>query len=303
VTNTANTLHFLLSLLYPPFREIHPFKQDIPNRESVRETLQQVQDALRHSRDYYRMALCEFNAGLYHLHWNENQRAHHFFHKARFHGALANDDPFVCLAYFAEGCAHSQYEMNSALAVYRKAQASLHTFKDLLPTRRHGYRLTVFARGLEQQMDSWRQMLDERLRALEHRPDYRGQLVTDDERVYRWFEVNSATGALLKGFESGDWVLAEMNQQEDGSWHWRELLIISRNNRIGTIRLQPYPEETPNQPYYLGLIKEWKRDPYTNEIAFRPLKSVESDDGMMRPREIEGVVITHYREQGLIDLV
>ena len=102
----------------------------------------------------------------------------------------------------------------------------------------------------------------------------------------------------------GDWVMAEMNQQENGLWQWRELLIIGRNNRIGTIRLQPYPEEAPNQRYYLGLIKEWIRDPYTNDIAFRPLESNETEEGaMMRPREIEGVVITHYHEQGLIDLV
>ena len=196
MTSPANTLHFLLSLLYPPFRELHPFEQETPNPEIVRATLQQVQHALRHSRDYYRMALCEFNSGLYHLHWQENQQAHHYFHKARFHAALANNDPFVCLAYFAEGCAHGQHEMASALAVYRKAQTSLHNFKGLLPTRRHGYRLSGVTRGLEQQMENWRRGLDERLRTLERQPAYSGQLVTDGEKLYRWFEVNSATGTL-----------------------------------------------------------------------------------------------------------
>lgn len=302
MTITASTLNFLLTLLYPPLQELYPFTASQPetNPEHMRQVLQQLLRALRSSHDYQRMALCEFNTGLYHLEWGERYQAHGYFHKARFHAGLANNDPFVCLAYFAESCAHHMYETAPALAVYQKARTSLYNFKGLLRTRQT-YRLQIFTQRLEQQLEAWRRMLDEALRALDRRPAYAGQVVTDGERLYQWFEVNQSLGKFLRGFRHGDWVLAEMNQPEDGVMRWGEILVIGRKSQLGVIRVQPYPVETVNQPWYMGQVKEWIRDPFTQEVAFRPL---EPDEGVaMRPRDIEGIVITHYQERGLIDLV
>ncbi len=297
MTITARTLNFLLTLLNPPLRELYPFEPPQPetNPEHVRQGLQQLLRALRSSHDYHRMAMCEFNTGLYHLEWGERHQAHGFFHKARFHAALANNDPFVCLAYFAESCAHNLYDTAPAFAIYHKAHTSLHNFKGLLRTRQT-YRLMVFTERLEQQLERWRRILEEETL---RRPTESGQLVTDDERVYQWFEVNQSLGRLLRGFQRGDWVLAEMNQSEDGVMSWGEVLVIGRKSQLGMIRLQPYPPVTPQQPWYMGQIKEWRRE--FNGITFHPWEPDEEVE--MRPRDIEGIVITHYQERGLIDLV
>jgi hypothetical protein len=297
VSISAKDLNDLLTLLNPPLRGVFPFQlpDQNTNPQDVRQGLQKLVQALRTGRDYQRMAVCEFNTGLYHLEWNERHQAHGYFHKARFHASLANDDPFVCLAYFAESCAHNLSDTAPAYSVYRKAHTSLRNFKGLLRTNQTR-RLVVFTLRLEQQLERWRRILEEETL---RRPTESGQLVTDDEHVYQWFEVNQSLGRLLRGFQRGDWVLAEMNQSEDGVMSWGEVLVIGRKSQLGVIRLQPYPPVTPQQPWYMGQIKEWRRE--LNGITFHPWEP--DEEVAMRPRDIEGIVITHYQERGLIDLV
>ena len=304
MTNTVNTLDFLFSLLYPPLRELFPFEQNSSNREAVREALHRILKAIHHTHHYQHIALCEFNTALYHMDWGEIRQAHGYFHKARFHGSLANNDPFVCLAYFAESCAHDYlYESSSALAVFHKARTNLSNFKGLLRTHRQARRLSFFTNSLEQQMDIWRRFLDEAIRtqALATRPAIPGQLVTDGQRLFRWFEVDHATGSLLRGFQAGDWVLAETYQQGDGSWNYDDLYIIGRNNHLGVIRLQPYPIESVGPRWYLGQVKEWIRERETGAVAFRPVEPVPPAE--MPSQNIERIVITHFQERGMIDLV
>lgn len=302
MTSTTNTLDFLFSLLYPPLRELFPFQPNNENREIVRQTLNRILDAIQRTHNYQHIALCEFNSGLYHMEWGEVRRAQAYFHKARFHGGLAQNDPFVCLAYFAESCAHDHiYETASALAICHKAKTNLINFKGLLRTHRQARRLNYFTNSLEQQMEIWHQFLDNVLRTqpAPARPTTPGQLVTDGVHLFRWFEVDRATGTLLRGFQSGDWVLAQTYQHEDGSWGYDDLYIIGHHKQMGVIRLQPYPLETTGN-WYLGQIKEWIRDRHTGAVAIRPLEPIPAAE--IPSQSIERIVITHFQEQGMIDL-
>ena len=304
MTSTANTLDFLFSLLYPPLRELYPFQPKNENREVVRQTLNRILGAVQRSHNYQHIALCEFNSGLYHMEWGEIRQAQAYFHKARFHGSLVHNDPFVCLAYFAESCAHDHiYDIASTLTVYHKAKTSLSNFKGFLRTHHQARRLSYFTHSLEQQMGIWYQFWDDAIRsqALMTRPTTPGQLVTDGQRLFNWFEVDHAAGSLLRGFQSGDWVLAETHQQGDGSWKYDNLYIIGRNDHIGIIRLRPYPLESTSPRWYLGQIKEWKRDHYSKAVAFCPVEPLPPAE--MPSQNIERVVITHFQERGMIDLV
>ncbi|MCL4871806.1 MAG: hypothetical protein KJ063_22840 [Anaerolineae bacterium] len=297
MTHISKNLHFLFTLLYPPLEELSPFNLETDkDRGTIRQILTRLQNDLRFSRDYQRIAFTEFNSGLYHLAWEESELAHYFFHKARFHGSLAQNDPFVCLAYFAEGCAYDfTFNAAAAFAVYQKAKTSLHQFRGLLRTRQTR-RLDVFAKRLENQLEAWRKAMITQAQQAAAAPM---EFLTDGERLYRWFEIKSVRGDKLRGFAPGDWVLAEPSQDEDGAWRYRELLIVGRTNKIGTISVQPYPLDRPEQSYYLGCIRDWVRD--SEGIHLSPCRQ---DVGLtMRPQDLEGIVITHYQEQVLIDLM
>ncbi len=309
MSHIAISLSFLLNLLHPPLPELHPYdhRAGLEGQYQIQERIKQVLRYLRAGRDYQRLSLCEFNLGLSYLATSQNAAAEESFHTARFHSSLISDYPLVCLAYFAEG--HVVQRPGRSLENYRKTQQRLQRFKEFLHPGRPNYRLTLFVRRLEQQLELWRHRLDGLLSAAVPQP-----VITPGEAMelfQPWFKLDedafkripTEERKLFKDLGSEDWVLAETEQITDERWYYGDLWIVSEKDRVGHIRLRRHPQ-VEDKVWYMGKVIEWIKDEFTNEVIFRTAE--ERDHLGMRPRDnISGIIITHYhyQERGLIDLV
>jgi tetratricopeptide (TPR) repeat protein len=123
--------------------------QAATQHRAVAYILEQSRHLINASRDYKQIGLCCFHAGLIYRRWGHHLNAAHFFNDARLYWSLANEQPYICLAWFAQAAAqHEGLQLETALINYEKAQRHLPRLEQLIrlqTTGQHRLQISAFS--------------------------------------------------------------------------------------------------------------------------------------------------------------
>ena len=115
--------------------------------------LEQSRHLVNASRNHLQIGLCCFHTGLIYRRWGHHLNAAHFFNDARLYWNLVDEQPYVCLAQFAQATAqHEGLQLKEALSNYEKVQQCLSRLKKSIAARvvnEHRAQINTFCAKIE----------------------------------------------------------------------------------------------------------------------------------------------------------